>query len=659
MFALFMTLAPLLTSSNITTTSIVTAEPPDMAGACPANYWVAVRGEAATSCPTLVSTSGNWQPALLFDPADLSTTGASLSINLRRYCTYAWSSPSNTPPDTTVFSNSAVLKNAAPDCQVVAPLGSATYSANWQALADAYATQIDALNVMPLTSGIQPTHVAIVDSSPTVDSGGFAVQGLSPHGHSVGRIVRRLACPAPYSADSACLAYLTHHLALPKLDTLSTNYATGGHFGTQSQLGYAIQNALAQGTKRRSRHLIINLSVGWDPRYGGDFAGSDWRQLNAPAQSVYAAIHEAACAGVLVVAAAGNDTGGPQPTSGPLYPAAWETQPAPSAEACTKARSSQGLVSALLVSVGGVQGKDLPLGIGREAGRPQLAAPARLAVVSEDADSTTPADPLTGTSAAAAVVSGIAAAVWAYRPDLSARDVVSEIYAAGVGLQSTADYCTGGAACSMRIHRVGLCPTLQLACTNAEGLCPPTPSFERCVARAAFEDAGPTLNADAQLSLAIAGFPLIEAAPTIFTIPPEPVCGANALFNSVDSMAAAPCPERQFFGVAAGPWTLPQPTAPPCPACPALLSTSGGSATFFLDIDDAFQGVLTEATLNIPGCGHVSLNMAPALVAGGQVELRDVPMPACDLSGANLSFQVLGGADTGSVVNPVIFGAAP
>jgi hypothetical protein len=198
---------------------------------------------------------------------------------------------------------------------------------------------------------------------------------------------------------SACIAMVSSHLALPLENAETRNEKDGGRLGTQGDLAQAINRAVEAWLAEPSQpHLVINLSVGWDRRIGGpDPDGPNAH--GGPVRAVHAALERAACLGALVVAAAGNDSGGPQAKQGPLYPAAWETEPMPTPEACKKigaVRSKGGSSGAdsksrtnfeanrrpLLFSAGGLLGNDRPLPTGRNGGRPRLAAPPPMALQS-------------------------------------------------------------------------------------------------------------------------------------------------------------------------------------------------------------------------------------------------------------------------------------
>ncbi len=127
---------------------------------------------------------------------------------------------------------------------------------------------------------------------------------------------------------------------------------------------------------------------------------------------------------------------------GPLFPGAFENDPAPSPSTCAAWFDAQSSTSAkdgspynpLVFAVAAVDQQDEPIRATRRAGRPPLAAYGFLVTTRDTMNDASdyPIAPLSGSSMAAAAVSGIAALVWGVRPDLSARRVMELIYESGV-----------------------------------------------------------------------------------------------------------------------------------------------------------------------------------------------------------------------------------
>lgn len=393
-------------------------------------------------------------------------------------------------------------------------------------------------------------RVVLVDSAPDALHGGSIPIGLDRHGDTLAHIVGDLAGPA---ADTATA------LALPWVDE-STYSEAGGYGGRLSDVAKAVFRALDAWTEDgRTQRLILNLSIGWEDVPGVSDCNDSPETLRSPARAVYDALQVASCQGALVIAAAGNDPGGPTPPDGLICPARWEALPL----ACDEvAYDGAGLADPRplghpVFAVGGVDYADRPIVSTRAHGRPRLAATA-LGGVSWGAGEPVPA-PLTGSSVAAAVMSAVSAATWANDPGLLPEDVVELVHAAGVPL-GDADVCQVAGPCEAR--RISLCAAATGPCVPASALVEDTP-------------------------------PLL---PDVFTFadalfPPE--IGTVDLLDDVDPMELAHfvAPSGTLVGGASG-----QPGVPFCPSCVATLRTTYGS------IYVAFGSTVTNPTLVLNTC---------------------------------------------------------
>ncbi|MBK8258257.1 MAG: S8 family serine peptidase [Polyangiaceae bacterium] len=258
------------------------------------------------------------------------------------------------------------------------------------------------------------------------------------------------------------------------------------------------------------------------------------QRISRPSQEVYDALRLATCAGAVVIAAVGNDPGGALVPTGALLPAGWEVMPAPDAPTCRalgfpRPPTSEG--RPLVHAVYGVDENDLPILVSRRDSRSKLAAPASLLVGYPDivrdgyvcADGKTPpclpSAPMTGTSVAATVVSSVAAAVWAKYPNLTAAQLMDNVYATGVSLSQSSNFGFGGAEQPM--HRVSLCNALTCedastgACVTRSG-CEPRPAYRGGSAPATFSNGITERRAGATLSGgAVSGQP-VNPCPACF-----------------------------------------------------------------------------------------------------------------------------------------------
>ncbi|MCK6552280.1 S8/S53 family peptidase, partial [Myxococcota bacterium] len=357
----------------------------------------------------------------------------------------------------------------------------------------------------PPTSRVR---VAIVDGSPTETASG--VPSGSGHGLAVGAVARSAGC-----FGAAHCPFIASHEGL-RID--------GGDFGYQSDVAQAmiaaIRSFLSAGTESR---LIVNLSLGWDPSYGSGTGTT----IRVPSYAVHTALQVAACEQVLVVAAAGNRArvdGG----VGPMYPAGFE----PDARRCPGTLAYSPLVHA----IGGVLPDDSPLALSRATARPRLAAPASF--VTAPLVGGGYADVLSGTSMAAATISGVAALVWSFDPSFSPELVMDRIHAMAVPLGAPADF--EHAPWSWTVARVD-------ACAAVAEVAPAASQPEPCSTRAAGQLLAPDFDV------------VFEAeVPGLRAGPPTPGFSAAATTEVMTD------PD-----VTISPWAGPQPTKPPCPLCTA------------------------------------------------------------------------------------------
>jgi hypothetical protein len=390
-------------------------------------------------------------------------------------------------------------------------------------------------------------RVAVVDATPLK----LDQKDTSLHGYSVSQLVGSLACPS--ASDPGCKGLVLPYLALPRIGEHKFNYAQGGYYGTLAEVENAITSALndwnaADTWNPGKGHLIINLSLGWDPiKFSPDEPG---------VKLVEKALQRAFCLGALVIASAGNVSG----SEGPIWPAALEAKPGDGGceELGLPAQMPAGNFAGnkvgyrpLVYAVGAVDSADRRLAIMRPWGTPRLTAYGQAVPVVNFTGKEPHA--FSGTSMAAAVVSGIAARVWSMQPKLDAHEVMQIIYEGGATVpdgvainRARTDFCmpVAGKTCvEYPVHRATLCGALR-ALKQAD---PGVPAF-MCV------------DAPAE-SLAKVATPM-PAAP-VAKEPGNP-CG---LANCGKPMGP--------LSVQIPPAALPQPTQPRCPTCRLGLQRSG------------------------------------------------------------------------------------
>ncbi|MEP7120308.1 MAG: S8/S53 family peptidase [Byssovorax sp.] len=528
-----------------------------VAVSCPGNRWIGkiTPGETCPASPP----GGPWVSTPLF--GDQAPKGP-----LAGYCLYEWGP--DTPPDATTlpsYKEKMPLEWLDRDCAVVAPLSDASDAAAAviPTLSTAFLAQIEApTSPVPVPAATSAVRVAIIDAWPSVDK-----IGSSPHGAAMAGLVEGLTCDA--LGLPACTISAVPELTLNLLDPGQRDNVNGGYFGFQGKLARSVYDAVtAWQAEEPTARLVLNLSLGWDKRFNTTPGGA----MSAAVSAANDALVYAACQGALIFVAAGNTTGGPTPPTGPTYPAAWETQPAPIVGVgCPKSPGT----GPLLHAVGGVDGFDARLPNSREGGRPVLAAPAFMVPSSKKIGASTFAlGPFTGSSVSSAVASAVAAAVWHYAPGLSPVDVAAALRTSGEPLLPVADFCLG--ALCPKIHRISLCRALQA--TSFPMLVCPTIA------------AGTGKNAvwtAADLTTYETHAQLLDAS-LLATLTPATGCstgvhtGTNGLFGGPSA-----CPTEQYEDAIINVALTPQPGCTPCPACQLTLDKSGGRMILDLQIDDA------------------------------------------------------------------------
>lgn len=263
----------------------------------------------------------------------------------------------------------------------------------------------------------KPTvRLVFFDSYPTDDGVPTQFNPVSAHGYGMAHLANEIVC----GTAAGCPIQIATRLAL-RYDGYNPNpYSTdnpgsdlGGRQGRIGDLATQIAAEIlywhSDTTPSRPK-LILNFSIGWDGEYHE--ADLDKEQmLDTWTQAVYHELESAHDAGVLMIAAAGNRSGG-EDSHQALLPAAWESQ-------CPDGPCGEKIIYA----VGGVDWQGLPLPNARPSGMPELVAYADHAVVNGDVHTGI----YTGSSVAAAVASSIAAVAWHLKPDLTPALVIDQM----------------------------------------------------------------------------------------------------------------------------------------------------------------------------------------------------------------------------------------
>jgi hypothetical protein len=518
-------------------------------------------------CPTA---GISWQATRAFELQDGVQT--SIPTELATYCVYEWTGSGDTDPlappsvvgiDGSTWNEDTVVVaslSAPPDApgQALDNEGKAPFEPAHASPAPALRSWLrdgfrdvgrGGLDTLPV--GIAPrenVEIAILDTSPTDTDGGIPL-GASAHGHVIGWTARDLLCDAPMSIG--CFTHVSTYLTLPYVTTKKVDCSQGGAFGTRVDLARQIFRAVEtwkHGSSQRP-HLVLPLALGWDPSFGkpGDTASL----------AVHDALVHASCQGVFLAAAAGNDAGGPSPATGALYPAAWESESAPTPAACQSFEGNAwslkdpifgypplppaNVNAPLLLSIGGVDRDDQPIALTRPKSLTRLLA---LAFLADAGDPELPLpQPFTGTSIGVTVAGAAAAAAWAYNPAITAREVMNLLVDTASPLLNLAPALM--ASNTAAPGRISLCEAIARACSSpgaiAGARCPPAP----------------VACSDGSSHVDIPLPPPLAKSLDVYFAAAAPRTG-TAQSASFHELFPAPPP---------GEWTHPQPIDPGCSVC--------------------------------------------------------------------------------------------
>lgn len=535
---------------------------------------------AASVCDADVKAPGVPRGVKFYAHPDEAPTD-NLPNALSRYCLYVprAGTSGNSEPE---FVNKDDLWTIQRSQRVVAPAAS-TLGGDLRTF---YALKTDVESGLCSTSRTRtaPVRLVFVDSAPTgsIDSVPFPVT-TQGHGEALALGIDERLC----GGDPDCLIDVRVRAALPlRNDGSVTRWTvpTGGQYGSLEWVAQAIVREVNAWQKwAPDSHLVLNLSLGWHPDYGGGGgkfdltcrSASDAKGQVPPdcvnrtdVHAVYQALRFARCHGALVFAAAGNRFGGGQ-DNGPLYPAAWE---ASTVGDCLKdfgVENTDVEESPVVYAVGAVGADDQPLAIARDNGEPRLVAYGHQ--FHGEAAELQGLLPLTGTSAAAAIVAGAVAQAWSEQGETTGDKVLDLVYEDGEDL-GRAPAGPFAPPAGDNVHRV------RGACIPES----PTPPE--------------TDTADTSLSVANAAVP----ATIDQVLPTKP-------------------------SIAYDPFAHPQPTGTYCPVCAVDMAPIGGGAVLYVDLP-LFPGTVDDARLaTYTGIGTWSQVQLGTISSPSQIEVQGIP----------------------------------
>jgi len=462
-------------------------------------------------------------------------------------------------------------------------------------LRTALRAQVGDSSLVPNVPASPGVRVVVIDSAPDAPHGAIQA-GTSRHGDTLAHLIEDLVCQIDATGVRTCAAEVTTALALPWITRTGVPGPHGGYAGTLSDLARAIDRAVSTWQHDRSTapastpaRLLLNLSLGWEDTPGiADCSTGTPGSMGPPARAVRGILQYAASQGALIVAAAGNDTGGPSPLPGLVCPGRYQAVQ-------QDADPSQ----ALLVAVSGVDYQDHPLETVRPLGITGIAGLGLGGVAWAPSDPV-PA-PLTGSSVSTAVVSAVSALVWAYRPGLTPGQVTTAVYTGGVDLGTVTQKCPR-LLTPCTSHRASVCGALKAAGAPLS-----------CVPAAPKTSSSPSLPSEiAALDLAFSNLP-----PSIGTLGPAPL----------------PTPRDSIPTVQIQPWTFPMPIAETCPPC----RLAEGQLSIPARGQDLYDAVLVVRFTN-PLVQPLTLALNPqnGPLASGTAYSFTLPSPICQVQPSSM-----------------------
>jgi hypothetical protein len=603
--------------------------------------WI-VRRFAGDPCDDglLPGPAGDWQFGPVFADDALPTSVPLLD----QFCRYAYVGAGPLPSLLVTGADTVVRERAVATLQ--APPSKADVL-DYQV--GSFLAAVDAPAELPTLPG--STTLAVVDSSPTAGLPAALVEpGTEPHGLILANIAQTLVCPT----GSGCAADVVTRDVFDATSLTDATAETGvsGELATLASIASGVYDE----TRASPGNLVLNLSLGWHPAFGGQADGDPTTgdpadhldavnaltSMTAPGQvdlwpvdvqAVFYALAYARCEGALAFAAAGNATGGRRGTTGMLLPGAWTQIPEPSLPTCGVFGSGAAPAGPLLHAVGGV-GPAGGVAVSREDGVPFLNSEATAGfapsvqyrrgntLVDVASDPATALDdtvwPRSGTSISTVVVSSAASILWSAYPQWTRDQVVAMLWRAAE--PARIDVTTRLSAPAWYPGDTPVPATHDLQAPNspfAEASPPLRQSRFVSVCSAlltvaelhtgAQQDAtdGPLFDVfDDVLRYcpAVAAGPRFSGGSTTTTVVhgapfQSPACTGDRIFgNDTNGQRYHDdlCPERQYYTKEVRGGADPQPSSNQCPAC--FIDWDVGSV--FIDIRDPSR--VTRVGLSIP-----------------------------------------------------------
>lgn len=354
------------------------------------------------------------------------------SAPTKTLCAYTWNGnpdavPPHGPGGTAVKDYPAISVHAAP--------GASEWAKFRNAMTHARTGALRTKQQRAAYTARGKVRVAVIDAV-KVEPGKAPV--LSQHALDVRNTIGEVTC----EMSNLCGVDFKFYAGIPLGtfgDTIHDESGENGSYATKGQLARQIDQAV-EDWRKEAPHLpmVINLSLGWsgcwNPKPPNAEEGKQQEPRYDPTEHdlVWHAIYKASCSGALVVAAAGNEDAVQGCPPGSLrelatpfeaarlhsFPARWANlSRRPEREQCAQYQVSTdpNKTGPVVLAVGAVDERDAKLG---------LSAQDATLVAFGNATAFKGSDHVfSGTSASTALVSGIAAALWVAKPELSTAEV--------------------------------------------------------------------------------------------------------------------------------------------------------------------------------------------------------------------------------------------
>jgi hypothetical protein len=589
-------------------------------------YLPRILAKVATGASPCPPPNAGWTARRLFDAPALP--GA--PPGLLRYCLYEWAGAG--APALPAAAQSGV--EFEPDHMAVTP---ATAPSLVELTQDGYAVELRTTIKQAPLHGPAPSilpRLILLDTSPTSPPsvGGWTRLGRNDHGYALANIAHNATIVEVETSSGTifeAVADVRTRLALDLYVSTSGEVVRdpvgGGDFGTIALLAEAVhaevERWVADG---QEQPLILNLSLGWNPIWeGGDV---DYNLWPLDVQAAHDAIYEASCRGAIVIAAAGNRSGGPTGHSGPILPAGWEVRPL-DASLCADLLGGPAANFAdvddapMIYAVGAVDEHLEDLAVSRANSRPRRVAYGDHATDTDHLGLLTPI--LTGTSVSAVVVASAVAVIWHNLPSEEGFEILSGLEDGGPAAGPVASaFCPSGGCGAAGV--VDLCSAVRQACEVAR----PIGSCARVISPVSC--GGPPVDGSPD---PVEAARFVAATPSVtLSFPYAPrtagACGPGTvqLFHEQPWRADDPCPSAQYYEFAVEPWTEPQPTHDICPPC--YIDTTAGVVflewegylgtmdSLTLSLQHASGAVRTYTTTRVPPTDAITYTVDPAIFVG-------------------------------------------